>query len=174
MVLWTRLIFGDHQQSCIDYFETFSPVFKPTTVRLVLTIVVSFKWSIRQLDVKNCFIDGFLHEKVYMCQPLGFVHPSKPTNICRLRKSIYGLKQAHRAWFSCFSNFLLSIGFKCSSCDTFMFTLKVRGHLIVLLLIFEDIVFTGSSSELVQKFIYVLSSQFAMNDLGDLHHFLGV
>ena len=73
------VIFGNHQKEGIDYFETCSPVVKPTIVRLVHTIVVSLRWPINQLDVNNVFLRGFLHEEVYMRQLLGFVHPSKPT-----------------------------------------------------------------------------------------------
>ncbi|CAH9096026.1 unnamed protein product [Cuscuta epithymum] len=88
---------GFNQQAGIDFSDTFSHVVKPTTVRIVLTLAVSFGWAIRQLDVKNAFLHGHLTEVVYMRQPRGFVHPQFPNHICRLRKAIYGLKQAPRA-----------------------------------------------------------------------------
>jgi len=102
---------GFTQQEGIDYLETFSPVIKPTTVRLVLTIVISYGWNIHQLDFHNAFLNDILQEEVYMAQPLGFVDSALPSHVCHLYKSLYGLKQAPHAWYNWFSEFLLSIGF---------------------------------------------------------------
>ena len=95
---------GFHQQAGIDYIKTFSPVVKPTTVRLVLSIAVSFHWSLRQLDISNAFLHGFLKEEVYMQQPPGYVDHQFPHHVCRLHKFLYDLKQAPRAWFDKFTS----------------------------------------------------------------------
>ncbi|CAH9137975.1 unnamed protein product [Cuscuta epithymum] len=165
---------GFNQQAGIDFTETFSPVVKPTTVRLVLTLAVSFNWPIRQLDVKNAFLHGNLTEEVYMRQPPGFVHPQFPHHLCRLRKAIYGLKQAPRAWFHRFSSFLLSHGFTCSRSDTSLFIFRRNSDIIYLLLYVDDIIVTGNSLNLVNHFLSLLNKCFAMKDLGDLHFFLGI
>ena len=89
---------GFHQQAGSDFTETFSPVVKPVTVRTVLTIAVSNKWPIQQIDVNNAFLNGILEEEVYMQQPQGF-EASDRTLVCKLNKALYGLKQAPRAWF---------------------------------------------------------------------------
>ncbi|GAA0168605.1 transmembrane signal receptor [Lithospermum erythrorhizon] len=102
---------GFKQQHGIDFDQTFSPVIKHATIRTVLTIAVSNKWSLRQLDVKNAFFNGTLSEVVYMKQPAGFTHPDFPTHHCKLRKSLYGLKQAPQAWFQKVSSYILSEGF---------------------------------------------------------------
>ena len=88
---------GFHQQHGVDFDETFSPVVKAPTVRLILSLTVSLNWSLRQLDVKNAFLHGTLKEEVYMTQPQGYIDPQHPSHVCKLLKSIYGLKQAPRA-----------------------------------------------------------------------------
>ena len=90
---------GFMQVSGVDYDETFSPVVKQTTIRLVIALFLSFTWNLRQLDVKNAFLYGTLKETVYMEQPPGFVAEHRPNDVCLLKKSLYGLKQAPRAWF---------------------------------------------------------------------------
>ncbi|CAH9126696.1 unnamed protein product [Cuscuta epithymum] len=163
-----------NQQAGVDFSETFSPVVKPTTVRIVLTLAISFGWVMRQLDVKNAFLHGHLTEEVYMRQPRGFVHPQFPHHMCRLRKAIYGLKQAPRAWFHRFSSFLLTHNFVCSKSDNSLFIYRQGQSVMYLLLYVDDIIITGNSSSLVSSFITCIASHFAMKDLGDLHYFLGV
>ncbi|KAF5199309.1 Retrovirus-related pol polyprotein from transposon tnt 1-94 [Thalictrum thalictroides] len=102
---------GFHQQPGFDYDETFSPVVRPATIRTVVSLATSFSWPLRQLDVKNVFLQGYLSEPVYMTQPPGFIDPKYPHHVCRLHKAIYGLKQAPRAWFTRLSSFLLQCGF---------------------------------------------------------------
>jgi hypothetical protein len=112
---------GFHQQHSIDYGETYSPVVKPVTIRVVLSLAISSNWYICQLDVKNVFLHGIIEDNVFMTQPPGFAHPSFPTHVCHLRKALYGLKQAPRAWFSQLSTRLLELGFLGSKSDTSLF-----------------------------------------------------
>uniref|UniRef100_A0A2N9H8A2 Integrase catalytic domain-containing protein n=1 Tax=Fagus sylvatica TaxID=28930 RepID=A0A2N9H8A2_FAGSY len=109
---------GFHQQQGVDYAETFSPVVKPPTVRLILSLAVSHNWPLQQLDVKNAFLHGTLKEEVYMAQPQGYIDSSHPHYVCWLHKSIYGLKQAPRAWFESFTTQLLHLGFIASTADS--------------------------------------------------------
>ena len=101
---------GFTQQYGIDYHDTFSPVVKPVTVRLALSLVVSRDWCIRQIDVSNAFLRGFLTEEVYMQQPPGFEDSRCPQYVCKLQRALYGLKQSPRAWYARLSDKLHQLG----------------------------------------------------------------
>ncbi|GKE43313.1 ribonuclease H-like domain-containing protein [Tanacetum coccineum] len=100
---------GSSQQLGGDFDETFSSVIKPATIHTVLSLVVSRKWPIHQLDVKNAFLNGDLSETVYMHQPPGFIDTRFPNHVCRLQRSLYGLKQAPHAWFQRFTASYLAL-----------------------------------------------------------------
>jgi len=165
---------GFTQQEGIDYSETFSPVIKQATVRLVFSIAVSSGWKIHQLDIHNAFLNGVLDEEVYMKQPPGFVDSALPGHVCRLHKSLYGLKQAPRAWYTRLNDFLLSIGFHASKVDTSLFIFSVGSDICYLLVYVDDILLTGNNVILLQRLIQLLSSEFKLRDLGDVHYFLGI
>ncbi|KAF5785164.1 putative RNA-directed DNA polymerase [Helianthus annuus] len=165
---------GFHQQHGVDYHDTFSPVVKPTTIRVVLSLAVSHKWCMRQLDVQNAFLHGTLQETVYMKQPPGFVDPQRPNHVCLLHKSLYGLKQAPRAWFTRLSTALQQLGFHGSKTDPSLFILNSRGSVVYILVYVDDIIITGNNNQAIDHIITRLSSMFAIKDLGPLHYFLGI
>ncbi|CAL8119652.1 unnamed protein product [Prunus armeniaca] len=165
---------GFHQQQGIDYTDTFSSVIKPTTIRVVLSLVVSRGWSLCQLDIKNAFLHGFLKEDVYMTQPQGFIELSRPSHVCKLNKAIYGLKHAPRVWFHRMTCFLLSVGFVQSLADSSLFVHQFGSHTIYFLLYVDDIVITSNDDRLLQSFIDALGRGFDIKDLGNLHYFLGL
>ncbi|XP_021321359.1 uncharacterized protein LOC110437291 [Sorghum bicolor] len=158
----------------VDYDETFSPVVKPTTVRTVLSLALTRGWPVHQLDVKNAFLHGVLTETVYCSKPAGFVDSSCPDIVCRLKKSLYSLKQAPRAWNHRFVAFLLTLGFVEAKSDISLFIYHYGAETAYLLLYVDDIVLTASSESLLRRIIASLQQEFAMKDLGRLHHFLGV
>jgi hypothetical protein len=165
---------GFTQQEGIDYSKTFSPVIKQPTVRLVFSIAVLRNWKIHQLDIHNVFLNGVLTEEAYMKQPPGFVASSLPSHVCRLHKSLYGLKQAPRAWYTRLSDFLLSISFRASKVDTFLFILSDGTNIFYLLMYVDDILLTGSNSVMLHHLIQLLSSEFKLRDLGVVHYFIGI
>jgi hypothetical protein len=136
---------GFHQQQGIDFNETFSPVIKPPTVRMILSLAVSLNWPLRQIDVSNAFLHGILKEEVYMSQPLGYTDPQHPHYVCRLHKSIYGLKQAPKAWFERFTGQLFQFGFIASTTDSSLFIYKTKTTIAYLLLYVDDIVLTSNT-----------------------------
>ena len=122
----------------VDFDETFSPVVKPATVRTVLSLALSRRWPIHQLDVKNAFFHGTLSETVYCQQPSGFEDPAHPDHVCLLKKSLYGLKQAPRAWYSRMASFLLSIGFAEAKSNTSLFVYQRGSNTAYPLLYVDD------------------------------------
>ena len=165
---------GYNQQLGRDYTETFSPVIKSTTLRLVLDVAVSRGWPIQQLDVNNAFLQGTLEEEVYMDQPPGFIDADNPTHVCRLRKAIYGLKQAPRAWYTELRTFLLSLGFVNSLSDTSLFVLQQGSSFVYLLVYVDDILVTGNSKNDIQRILTLLAARFSVKDAEDLNYFLGL
>lgn len=165
---------GYHQQEGIDFKETFSPVVKKPTVRIIFSLAAQFGWSLRQLDVKNAFLHGELSEEVYMQQPQGFIDPSRPHHVCKLLKSLYGLKQAPRAWFECFTSHLLTLGFIASKVDSSLFVFRTATEVLYLLLYVDDIIITGPNTSLITQLVSQLQTRFDMTDLGDLTYFLGL
>jgi hypothetical protein len=165
---------GFTQCPVVDYDEAFSPVVKPATIRTVLAIAASRAWLIQQLDVKNAFLYSTLCETVFCSEPMGFTDLGKPDLIYRLNKSLYGLKQAPRAWYNRFAMYLTSLGFIEIKSDTSLFILRRSLDTVYLFLYVDDIILTASSLELLRRTIAALQREFAMKDLGPLHHFLGI
>lgn len=158
----------------VDCDETFSPVVKPATIRTVFSIVVSKNWSIHHMDVMNAFLNGNLEEILYMHQPQGFVDFEHPQYVCRLRKSLYGLRQASRTWHNRFANFVSTIGFCHSKSDHSLFIYRNGKDTVYMLVYVDDIILTTSSDALHQFIISKLNSEFPMTDLGPISYFLGI
>lgn len=151
---------GFHQSPGIDFFETFSPIPKASTIWVVLSIAVSKGWMLRQLDFNNAFLNGSLDEEVYMYQPPSYEDPSFPTNICKLNKAIYGLKQAPRAWTSTLKSALLSWGFQNSRSDTSLYIYNSGTDVIFLLVYVDDVIVPGGNTSLVNQLVMTLDSKF--------------
>ena len=159
----------------IDFTETFSLVVKAVTIRIILTLAVNNDWLLRQVDINNAFLNGELTEMVYMPQPEGFVNKSKPNHICRLKKALYGLRQAPRAWFDKLKGALNSWGFENSKCDdTSLFYRKTKSEIVILLIYVDDIIITGDNSGSIEELVSNLNRTFALKDLGELNFFLGI
>ncbi|KAK2459095.1 putative mitochondrial protein [Trifolium repens] len=163
---------GYNQIEGLDYFDTYSPVAKLTTVRLVIALASIHHWFLHQLDVNNAFLHGDLQEDVYMTPPPNIT--AKPNQVCKLVKSIYGLKQASRKWYEKLTSLLLSHNYKQAASDHSMFTKQTASTFTILLVYVDDIILAGNS---LSEFVHiktVLHSAFKIKDLGLLKYFLGL
>ena len=158
-----------------DYGDTFSPVAKFASVRLLLSMAAMCSWPLFQLDIKNAFLHGDLAEEVYMEQPPGFVAQGESGLVCRLRRFLYGLKQSPRAWFGRFSSLVQKFGMLRSTADHSVFYHhNSSGQCIYLVVYVDDIVITGSDQDGIQKLKQHLFTYFQTKDLGKLKYFLGI
>uniref|UniRef100_A0A2N9JAD8 Integrase catalytic domain-containing protein n=1 Tax=Fagus sylvatica TaxID=28930 RepID=A0A2N9JAD8_FAGSY len=135
---------GFHQQPGVDFDETFSPVIKPTTICTVLSLAVSYGWSLRQLDVKNAFLHGFLDETMFMSQPPGFADPTCPNYFVQCRA------------------------------DQSLFIFWHYSDIMIMLLYVDDTILIENSPPLLSSFVTTLGAEFELSDLGSFSYFLGL
>ncbi|PRQ17544.1 putative RNA-directed DNA polymerase [Rosa chinensis] len=165
---------GFTQTYGIDYDETFAPVAKMNTIRVLLSCAANLNWPLRQFDVKNAFLYGELAEEVYMSLPPGYVTASPGDFVCKLRKSLYGLKQSPRAWFGRFTQFMRKFGYRQSHSDHTLFLKHQQGNVTALIIYVDDMVITGNDTMEMDILQRQLASEFEMKDLGELKYFLGI
>ena len=164
----SRLVAKGYTQSYgIDYQETFAPVAKLNTVRVLMSIASNLDWPLFQLDVKNAFFNGIIEEEVYMALPPGFEDERSRDKVCRLHKSLYGLKQSPRAWFGRFTRVLKDCGYKQGHADHTLFTKHSnQGRCTILSVYVNDIILTGDDQDEINKLKKVLAAEFEVKDLG--------
>ena len=165
---------GFTQKFSIDYKETFAPVAKMTTVRVLLSVAINNGWEMSQMDVKNALLHEDLEEEVFMKLPPGHPQGGDSRMVCHLYKSIYGLKQSPHAWHAKLSTALEALGFKKSSIDSSLYVqLNTNDNLMVLIYV-DDLIITGNNSDSIALLKKNLQLQFPIKDLGKLKYFLGI
>lgn len=169
---------GFTQQEGVDYMDTFSPFTKLTNVKLLFGLAAAKGWSLTQMDVSNAFLHGDLDEEIYMSLPQDYM-PSDgtslpPNHVCRLRKSLYGLKQASRQWYKRFSSVLLRSNFFQSPADNTLFVKKVNDSFVAVLVYVDDILIASNDDLVVCQLKELLSSEFKIKDLVPARFFLGL
>ncbi|WVZ89588.1 LOW QUALITY PROTEIN: hypothetical protein U9M48_035969 [Paspalum notatum var. saurae] len=164
---------GVSSKEGIDYEETFAPVARLEAIRILLAFAASKGFKLQQMDVKSRFPNGFIEEEVYVRQPPGFESARFPDRVYKLRKALYGPKQAPRAWYARLKSFLLKSGFVMGSVDKTLFLLSRGGDTTIVRIYVDDIIFGGSSHALVSSFAERMSGEFEMSLMGELRFFLG-
>jgi hypothetical protein len=164
---------GFSQVEGVDYDETFAPVARYTSIRVVISIAAEMGWKIHQMDVKTAFLNVLIEEEVYIEQPLGFKVHGRESHVCRLKKALYGLKQAPRAWYSRIDAYLQQLGFEKSEADPKLYFIVVGEDPLILLLYVDDLFITGAE-RLISSCKESLASEFEMTDIGLMHYFLGL
>lgn len=164
---------GYTQLEWVDYHETFSLVAKLVTVRCLLAITSVKGWHLYQFDVNNTFLHRDLHEDIYMKKPPGYTKRT-PTQVCKLLKILYGLKQASRQWYSKVFQSLLESGFSQSKANYSLFTKENNGSFTALLVYVDDILVVSNDIDSVSQLKVFLDSKFKIKDLCSLRYFLGI
>ncbi|KAJ1692656.1 hypothetical protein LUZ63_009354 [Rhynchospora breviuscula] len=165
---------GFKQQEGIDFEETFAPVARLESIRMLLAYASNKGFTLFQMDVKSAFLNGWIDEEVYVQQPPGFVDHFNPDHVFKLHKALYGLKQAPRAWYGRLCTFLLDNGFIRGKMDTTLFTKKRDDHLLLVQIYVDDIIFGSTNATIAQEFSSLMSSEFEMSMMGELNFFLGL
>lgn len=165
---------GFVQQEGVDFDDAFVPVARMESVRLLLALAAQEGWRVHHMDVKSAFLNGDLKEEVYVHQPPGFVIPGKENKVLRLRKALYGLRQAPRAWNDKLDSTLKKMGFQQSPHEASVYRRGKGGNALLVGVYIDDLVITGSKEEEVEEFKAQMKATFQMSDLGLLSFYLEI
>ncbi|GJX03083.1 retrovirus-related pol polyprotein from transposon TNT 1-94 [Tanacetum coccineum] len=163
---------GYRQEEGIDFEESFAPVARLEAIRIFLAFAAHMNMVVYQMDVKTAFLNGNLREEVYVSQPDGFVDPDNPYHVYKLKKALFGLKQAPRAWYDMLSSFLISQDFSKGSVDPTLFIRRQGKELLLVQIYVDDIIFAASTPELcdlfakiIPKGIFINQSKYSLESL---------
>ena len=165
---------GYSQMEGIDYDETFTPVARIKSIKILLTLACHLKFKFYQMDVKTAFLNRFLKEDVYVAQPKGFIDPHLSDHVLYLKKALYGLKQAPRAWYNQLRQCLVSHGFTRGKAYQTLFIKREDSELIVTQVYVDDIIFGSTNDELGHSFSKLMQAKFDISIIGELNHFIGL
>ncbi|GJX43405.1 retrovirus-related pol polyprotein from transposon TNT 1-94, partial [Tanacetum coccineum] len=165
---------GYNQQESIDYDETYAPVARLESIRILLAYACALDFKLFQMDVKSAFLNGFINEEVYVAQPSGFIDFEKPDHVYKLKKALYGLKQAPKAWYDRLKAFLIKHEYKMGMVDNTLFTKKKSPNLIIVQIYVDDIIFGSTCQDMCDEFAKIMHDEFEMSMMGELNFFLGL
>nr|GEU42089.1 hypothetical protein [Tanacetum cinerariifolium] len=157
-----------------DFFDTYSPVTRITSIRTLIALAAIHNLIIHQMDLKTAFLNGKLDEEIYIQQPKGFIVKGQEHKVCKLVKSLYGLKQAPKQWHEKFDNTLLSNGFQINACDKCVYVKQYKNAFVIICLYVDDILIMGTNMDVINQTKKMLHSSFDMKDMGEADVILGI
>jgi hypothetical protein len=157
----------------LDFDETYAPVAKLESIRILLAYATYHGFKLYQMDVKSAFLNGPIKEEVYVEQPPNFEDSEYPNHVYKLSKVLYGLKQAPREWYECLRDFLITNGFKVDKADPTLFTKTIAKDLFVCQIYVDDIIFGSTNKSTCEEFCRIMIQKFEMSMMGELKYFLG-
>ena len=171
-----RLVAKGYTQTYkIDYTKTFAPVAKINTIRVLLFLATNLDWPLHQFDVKNAFLLGELSKEIYMDLPPGYmIQKGHSQKMCRLKKSLYGMKQSSKTWLGRFTKLMKTFGYYQSNSYHTLFLKKKHGKIVVLIVYVDDMVVTRNDVEERKALRDYLCGEFEMKDPGPLKYFLRI
>src|SRR5688572_24224700 len=164
---------GYSQVEGLDFGETYAPVARLESIRILLAYATYHGFKLYQMDVKSAFLNGPIKEEVYVEHPPNFEDSEYPNHVYKLSKVLYGFKQAPRAWYECLRDFLISNAFKVGKADSTLFTKTCNGDLFVCQIYVNDIIFGSTNQKSCEEFSRVMMQKFEMSMMGELKYFLG-
>ena len=165
---------GFTQVQGLDYMETFSPVVKLNSIKVILALATQYNFEIHQLDVKTAFLNGYLEEDIYMIPPEGLALPLNSDLVCKLGRSLYGLKQSSRAWYLRLDQYLIFHKFLRLESDASIYIKREDNQNFLILTVYvDDCLLVSNQLSLIQNMKSLLQSEFDMSDEGELHFTLG-
>ena len=165
---------GFSQVEGVDYVETFAPVAKLVTLRLLLAIAIRFNLLVQQFDIETAFLNGYLEDTIYIEQPDGFKVKGKENWVCRLVRSLYGLKQSPRLWNETLKTVMKSCGLTQSESDPCLFYRFTSTAKLLVLVYVDDLVVAGTNQQAIDQLKQSLKKKFKLKELGDLSWCLGI
>ena len=167
---------GCSQQQGIDFEKVFAPTARQTTIRAVVSVAAMKDWELENMDVNVAFLNAEVEEEIYMRQLEGYevYGPNGEELVCKLKKSIYGLKQASRNWNQTIDKWMKEYGFKASEADPCLYVKREDQEMIVVIIWVDDLIIAGSCKQIIRDFKASISERFSMKDLGPLKWILGV
>jgi hypothetical protein len=164
---------GYAQVAGLDFEETFAPVSRLESIRILLAYAAHHSFKLFQMDMKSAFPNGPIKEEVYVEQPPGFEDDRYPDHVYKLSKALYELKQAPRAWYECLRDFLITNAFKVGKADPTLFTKTCNGDIFVCQIYVDDIIFGSTNQKSCEEFSRLMMQKFEMSMMGELNYFLG-
>lgn len=165
---------GYVQKHGVDFEEVFAPVARMESVRLAGALASQEGWQVYHMDVKSAFLNGELHEEVYVCQAPGYEEAGKEYKVLKLQKALYGLKQAPRVWNTKLDASLLTLGFARCPLEHGVYLRNTGDNQLLVGVYVDDLIISGSSTVEIEKFKEQMKELFKMSDLGLLSYYLGI